>query len=41
LTLAGKTAVLTGASVGIRQATARLLARQSCNVVLAARREDR
>jgi len=41
LTLAGKTAVVTGASSGIGAATTRLLAQQKCNVVLAARREDR
>ena len=39
--LAGKTAIVTGASSGIGEATARLLAKKGCNVVLAARREDK
>lgn len=39
--LTGKTAIITGASAGIGRATAYAFAREGCNLVLTARREER
>lgn len=41
LELAGRVAVVTGASAGIGEATALVLGREGCSVVLVARRRDR
>jgi NADP-dependent 3-hydroxy acid dehydrogenase YdfG len=41
MTLNGKTVIVTGASSGIGEATARRFIERGCNVVLAARREER
>ena len=40
MTLAGKVAVVTGASSDIDEATARARTKERCKVALAARRED-
>ncbi|MDR1658665.1 MAG: SDR family oxidoreductase [Deltaproteobacteria bacterium] len=41
MTIKGKTVIITGASSGIGEATAKLLANKGANVVLGSRREDR
>eukprot|EP01047_Picozoa_sp_COSAG01_P070270 COSAG01_NODE_10603_length_2123_cov_10.707016_1_plen_57_part_10 len=41
MSLAGKVAIITGASSGIGEESARLFAAQGCKVVLAARRVEK
>jgi NADP-dependent 3-hydroxy acid dehydrogenase YdfG len=41
MSIKGKTIIITGASSGIGEATAKKLSKEGVNVVLSARREDR